>query len=149
MHGRRPGSRSPGPRRGIEVAADAMTALGGFDDPSSACRPAGGSRARTRYAACRRSIGGPCGACPLCAGGARPMTNYVDPTEQLVVELYVRDIGRSVAFYERLGFRVLRREQAFAELGWEDSRLFVAEVSALPEPACPPASNVRIMVAAF
>ena len=75
------------------------------------------------------------------------MTNYVDPTEQLVVELYVRDIGRSVAFYERLGFRVLRREQAFAELDWEDSRLFVAEVSGLPEPACPPASNVRIMVA--
>ena len=74
------------------------------------------------------------------------MTNYVDSTEQLVVELYVRDIGRSVAFYERLGFRVLRREPDFAELGWEDSRLFVAEVAGLPEPG-PPVSNVRIMVA--
>jgi catechol 2,3-dioxygenase-like lactoylglutathione lyase family enzyme len=85
---------------------------------------------------------------PYKAADARgaAMTNYVDPTEQLVVELYVRDLGRSVAFYERLGFRVLRREPDFAELGWEDSRLFVEEVRDLREPACPPVSNVRIMV---
>jgi catechol 2,3-dioxygenase-like lactoylglutathione lyase family enzyme len=74
------------------------------------------------------------------------MGNYVDPTEQLVVELYVVELARSVAFYERLGFRVIRRETNFAELGWEDSRLFIEEVPDLPAPACPPVSNIRIMV---
>ena len=35
---------------------------------------------------------------------------YVDPTEQLVTEVVVRDIKRSVAFYRSLGFELLRDE---------------------------------------
>ncbi|MGH8656564.1 MAG: VOC family protein, partial [Gammaproteobacteria bacterium] len=36
------------------------------------------------------------------------MSGYVDPTEQLVTEIVVRDIRRSVDFYSRLGFEILR-----------------------------------------
>jgi hypothetical protein len=33
------------------------------------------------------------------------MASYVDSTLQLVVELSVRDLERSLSFYERIGFR--------------------------------------------
>src|SRR6478752_4854117 len=83
------------------------------------------------------------------------MNRYVDPTEQLVTEIVVRDIGRSVEFYRRLGFELLRDGGDFVELTWEDHRLFLAERSAFPDasriaaatpPEFPPA-NVRVMVA--
>jgi catechol 2,3-dioxygenase-like lactoylglutathione lyase family enzyme len=82
------------------------------------------------------------------------MSRYVDPTEQLVTEIVVRDIGRSVEFYERLGFRLLRDGGDFVELTWEDHRLFLAELSAFrdapdPAPVTPPPfplANVRVMV---
>lgn len=81
------------------------------------------------------------------------MTRYVDPTEQLVIEILVRDIRRSVDFYQRLGFELLRDDGDFVELTWEEHRLFLAAPSAfhgvdaaLPaSPAFPPA-NVRVMV---
>ena len=81
------------------------------------------------------------------------MTRYVDPTEQLVTEIVVRDIKRSVAFYRRLGFELLRDGGDFVELTWEDHRLFLAELSAFdgigrvesPHPEFPPA-NIRVMV---
>ncbi len=83
------------------------------------------------------------------------MSRYVDSTEQLVTEIFVRDIRRSVAFYSRLGFRLFRDGGDFVELTWEDHRLFLAELSALHEvhdltlPAPPkvPFANVRVMVA--
>jgi catechol 2,3-dioxygenase-like lactoylglutathione lyase family enzyme len=79
---------------------------------------------------------------------------YVDPTEQLVCEVVVRDIKRSVAFYRSLGFEVLRDAGDFVELTWEDHRLFLAEVSAFQgggpaervQPAEFPVANVRVMV---
>src|SRR5438477_9074523 len=58
------------------------------------------------------------------------MSGYVHPTEQLVTEIVVRDICRSVDFYERLGFTLLRAGGAFVELTWEDHRLYLAELSA-------------------
>ena len=82
------------------------------------------------------------------------MSRYVDPTEQLVTEIVVRDIGRSVEFYGRLGFELLRDGGDFVELTWEDHRLFLAELSAFrnasdaatvsPPPF--PLANVRVMV---
>jgi catechol 2,3-dioxygenase-like lactoylglutathione lyase family enzyme len=80
---------------------------------------------------------------------------YVDPTEQLVTEIVVRDVKRSVAFYRSLGFELLRDAGDFVELTWEDHRLFLAEISAFQgvepaEPAQPakfPVANVRVMVA--
>ena len=82
------------------------------------------------------------------------MSRYVDPTEQLVTEIVVRDIRRSAEFYRRLGFALLRDGGDFVELTWEDHRLFLAELSAfhevgpaeLPAPPVFPLANVRVMV---
>ena len=81
------------------------------------------------------------------------MSRYVNPTEQLVTEIVVRDIRRSIAFYQRLGFNLLRDGGDFVELTWEDHRLFLAELSAFrdaPDAALPtptfPLANVRVMV---
>ena len=82
------------------------------------------------------------------------MTGYVHPTEQLVTEIVVGDIGRSTSFYRRLGFDLLRDGGDFVELTWEDHRLFLAELSAFhevpgAEPSAPPKfplANVRVMV---
>src|SRR5580765_355665 len=79
---------------------------------------------------------------------------YVDSTEQLVTEILVRDIKRSVEFYTRLGFRLLRDGGDFVELTWEAHRLFLAELSAFHNasatvaPSVPafPLANVRVMV---
>jgi catechol 2,3-dioxygenase-like lactoylglutathione lyase family enzyme len=82
------------------------------------------------------------------------MSKYVDSTEQLVTEILVRDIRKSVDFYRRLGFVLLRDAGDFVELTWEDHRLFMAEQSAFDGvdeikianiPAFPPA-NLRVMV---
>ena len=82
------------------------------------------------------------------------MSSYVDPTEQLVTEIVVRDIRRSTEFYRRLGFQLLRDGGDFVELTWEDHRLFLAELSAFHEvqeadllaPPKFPLANVRVMV---
>ena len=82
------------------------------------------------------------------------MSRYVEPTEQLVTEIVVRDIRRSVDFYRRLGFELLRDGGDFVELLWEDHRLFLAELSAfrdvggaaLATPPPFPLANVRVMV---
>jgi len=79
---------------------------------------------------------------------------YVEPIEQLVTEIVVRDIKTSVDFYRRLGFHLLRDGGDFVELTWEDHRLFLAQLSAfrdidnrtrLHSPPFPVA-NVRVMV---
>jgi catechol 2,3-dioxygenase-like lactoylglutathione lyase family enzyme len=82
------------------------------------------------------------------------VARYVDPTQQLVTEIVVRDMKRSTEFYRRLGFELLRDGGDFVELTWEDHRLFLAELSAfrdvdrpeLPERAAFPVANVRVMV---
>ena len=85
---------------------------------------------------------------------ARAKRPYIDPTEQLVTEVVVHDIKRSVAFYRSLGFELLRDAGDFVELIWEEHRLFLAEISAfqgaepagLLQPAEFPVANVRVMV---
>jgi catechol 2,3-dioxygenase-like lactoylglutathione lyase family enzyme len=82
------------------------------------------------------------------------MGKYVDPTEQLVTEIVVRDIQRSVRFYRLLGFALLRDGGDFVEMTWEDHRLFLAEPSTFhgvdPAESSPvpqfPRANVRVMV---
>jgi catechol 2,3-dioxygenase-like lactoylglutathione lyase family enzyme len=82
------------------------------------------------------------------------MDRYVDPTEQLVTEIVVRDITRSVEFYRSLGFELLRDGGSFVELAWEEHRLFLAEPAVFQgvEPSVPadagrfPPANVRVMV---
>jgi len=82
------------------------------------------------------------------------MSRYVDPTEQLVTEIVVRDIQRSACFYRLLGFVLLRDGGDFVELTWENHRLFLAQPSAFHEtdrvePSVVsqfPRANVRVMV---
>ena len=74
------------------------------------------------------------------------MRRFVKPEHQLVVEVFVRDLGRSVNFYSRLGFELKRREDHFAELIWEDHLFFLDERSDAPTPGDFPSANVRIMV---
>jgi catechol 2,3-dioxygenase-like lactoylglutathione lyase family enzyme len=82
------------------------------------------------------------------------MSRYVEPTEQLVTEIVVKDIKRSIRFYRLLGFLLLRDGGDFVELTWEDHRLFLAQPSAFHEAdsakSSPvsqfPCANVRVMV---
>lgn len=73
------------------------------------------------------------------------MDAYVKPEEQLVVELYVRDINKSMQFYIDYGFELERDDGNFVELRWEDALLFLEEVEGAPSPQHP-AGNIRIMV---
>ena len=74
------------------------------------------------------------------------MSRYGDSTEQLVVELLVHDLQRSLAFYRGLRFHVLREEETFAVVAWESHRLFLDQKGDLPEAPATPAMNVRVMV---
>src|SRR5438128_836389 len=73
-------------------------------------------------------------------------SRYVDSTEQLVAELSVHDLQRSLAFYRALGFTLLRGEETFAVLAWEEHRLFLAQEAGLPAALATPLMNVRVMV---
>lgn len=71
--------------------------------------------------------------------------SYVPATEQLVVEVYVRNLDRAVEFYRSLGFEVLGRKGGFATVTWEGHRLFLDE-RPHHEPPPSPQANVRVMV---
>jgi catechol 2,3-dioxygenase-like lactoylglutathione lyase family enzyme len=70
---------------------------------------------------------------------------YVPPAEQLVVEVYVRNLDRAVEFYRSLGFEILGRKGCFAAVTWEGHRLFLDERPHY-EPPPSPQANVRVMV---
>jgi catechol 2,3-dioxygenase-like lactoylglutathione lyase family enzyme len=74
------------------------------------------------------------------------MTAYVDPTAQLVVEIFVRDMARSRAFYAALGFAVVADRGTFVELAWEGCLLYLDERADLPPPPSHSQANVRVMV---
>jgi len=79
-------------------------------------------------------------------GDKSPRPKYVEAPEQLIVEVYVRDVKRSTAFYEQLGFAVVRREPTFVELSWDDSRLYLEQLPGQPDPPATLVANIRIMV---
>src|SRR5437763_954186 len=66
--------------------------------------------------------------------------------QQLVLEITCRNIRHSIAFYEALGFEVVRSEEHFVELSWEGSLLFLDERTDYSASQIP-AGNLRIMVA--
>ena len=71
---------------------------------------------------------------------------YVDPTEQLVTEVFVRDIAKSTAFYRRLGFELVRDDGDFVELAWEGHLLFLDERPDMGPVPDTVQANVRVMV---
>ena len=88
------------------------------------------------------------GGADTLAGRPHPsdrLEGVVDPTEQLVVEVFVRDLERSLHFYQRLGFELYERHGRFAGLRWEGHRFFLDERPDLTSPVTPVA-NVRVMV---
>ncbi len=74
------------------------------------------------------------------------MPETVPSIEQLVVEVYARDLPRSVEFYRAFGFEVLSFEPDFTVLTWEHHQFFLEARSDLPAPSGQPQANVRIMV---
>ncbi len=73
------------------------------------------------------------------------MSSY-PATEQLVLELFVRDFARSLAFYTALGFEVERQEEAFAVLRFEGCEFLLEASQKLGDVPARPAANVRILV---
>lgn len=66
---------------------------------------------------------------------------------ELVVEVFVRDLDRSLAFYDGLGFELERRTGGFAVLHWQGRLWFLDERPDLPAPADDvERANVRVMV---
>ena len=63
---------------------------------------------------------------------------YVPSTEQVVVELFVDDLDRSVAFYRDLGFLFVRRDETFAELSRLGHLFFLDATQSSPEATLPP-----------
>jgi len=74
------------------------------------------------------------------------MDHRVHPGEQLVLALYVSDLGNSSRFYRSLGFEVTRRDRNFMELRWEDTPLFLVELGDAPDEPVKPLGNIRILV---
>ena len=74
------------------------------------------------------------------------MLAYVPPSEQLMVEVYVRDLQASSAFYRTFGFEVVRHEDAFMTLKWESLPLALKMLPEAPPPLPYPVCTVRIMV---
>jgi len=73
---------------------------------------------------------------------------YVDSKEQLVTELYIRDVSISFKFYADLGFTPIRTLVDFAEFTWEGHRFMLEEHKEWDWPSIPkhPQANIRVMV---
>jgi catechol 2,3-dioxygenase-like lactoylglutathione lyase family enzyme len=73
--------------------------------------------------------------------------NYksIERSSQLVNELFVEDLKKSLAFYNTLGFKTERSDDHFAVLRWEDSLLFLDERKMDSRPAHA-GMNIRIIV---
>src|SRR5215472_7965438 len=85
-----------------------------------------------------------CGARPRSASHA---ASSASPTvEQLVVEVFVRDVSRSKALCQQLGFDIAEDRGTFVVLTWEGNELFLDRRSDLPDPCHAPQANVRVMV---
>ena len=69
-----------------------------------------------------------------------------ESTPQLVVEVYVRDLKRSLDFYLALGFDLVRRTGGFAVLSWAGHVLFLDEQLHFPDLVGRERANVRVMV---
>jgi len=74
------------------------------------------------------------------------MDSLSDLGDQLVVEIFVRDLDRSLAIYTALGFTLERRDGNFAALSWEGREFFLDQRSDLAPARGPSRANVRILV---
>jgi catechol 2,3-dioxygenase-like lactoylglutathione lyase family enzyme len=75
------------------------------------------------------------------------MTSIGQANDQLVLEIMVQNIERSLAVYTGLGFKIERRDGGFVELSWDERRLFLDQRADLPAFDGDSRGNVRIMTA--
>ena len=66
--------------------------------------------------------------------------------DQLIFELYVRDLDASVRFFEQFGFGIHRRQGNFVELIWGPARIFLEETDRAPSIDGQVVGNVRVLV---
>jgi catechol 2,3-dioxygenase-like lactoylglutathione lyase family enzyme len=71
---------------------------------------------------------------------------YAPTTDQLVVEVFARDIEASKRFYIDLGFELLEDRGDFVTLAWEGHKFFLDARPDQPPPTASPQANMRIMV---
>jgi catechol 2,3-dioxygenase-like lactoylglutathione lyase family enzyme len=69
----------------------------------------------------------------------------IERSSQLINELFVEDLQRSLAFYTSLGFTISRSDDHFAVLRWEDSLLFL-DARKLNSRSSFAGMNIRIIV---
>jgi catechol 2,3-dioxygenase-like lactoylglutathione lyase family enzyme len=70
---------------------------------------------------------------------------YNEASEQLVLELFVSDVERSLEFYLGLGFtQVAEVDNGFVVVGWDNRLMFLQQEGT--EPSQRPPGNVRVMV---
>jgi catechol 2,3-dioxygenase-like lactoylglutathione lyase family enzyme len=74
------------------------------------------------------------------------MGGYAEPDEQMVVELYVRNIKESREFYKSLGFEVVNEEVTHVELRWDHALFFLEETVEAPLLPSNPVGNFRTLV---
>ena len=74
------------------------------------------------------------------------MSAYVTPSEQLLVEVYVRNLPASSDFYRRWGFTVVRQEATFMALQWDGVPLALKGLPEAPPPLPHPVATLRVMV---
>jgi catechol 2,3-dioxygenase-like lactoylglutathione lyase family enzyme len=78
---------------------------------------------------------------------ARDLRPLYERDAQLVLEIFVRDLARSLDFYQALGFALERRTRGSAVLSWGDAFLFLVQRPDLVLPASVAArASVRVMV---
>ena len=75
------------------------------------------------------------------------MNAKVEVGEQLVAEIFVRDVAASAAFYKNIGFAEMRRTPTFAVMRFDESLLFLAQREGLSEAPKHPPVSVRVIVA--
>ncbi len=66
--------------------------------------------------------------------------------DQLIFELYVRDLDAAVHFFEQFGFDVHRRQGNFVELIWGQARIFLEQTERAPTLDGQVVGNVRVLV---
>lgn len=75
-----------------------------------------------------------------------PIGSEKERQEQLVIELAVCNLERSLPLYAALGFALERRNQGFAALRFDDRRLFLDEQKDLAPVQGRSRTNVRVIV---
>ena len=71
---------------------------------------------------------------------------YAEANEQLIVELYVRNLKQSIPFYVELGFTICREELALSSWLGRVAVRFASRHLAQPDPPKTLVANIRIPV---